>query len=93
MIMIKEGDEDKVQNSPFKEVVCPYCDCKFAFKESDIENVVDYIYYDKGIKKVFQAIKDAIVTRYITCPWCKAKLKLKFTVETTKEVKRGTTKH
>lgn len=93
MIMINEGDKERNGNNILQEIHCPYCDCDFAFKENDIENNIDYVYFDKGIKKIFQVVKDVIVTRYITCPWCKVKLKLKFIVESTKEVKRGAIKH
>ena len=93
MIVNREGAQDKRINSPYTDVKCVFCHCNFSFKEKDIETVVESIPYDSGIKKVFGSIKDYIVYRYVTCPWCKSKMKLKFIIDDLEEEKNAATRH
>lgn len=76
----QEGNRDMLVDSPESNISCPFCNCNFSFKEDNIEIVYEGIPYEKGIKKLFSMNKDTIIHRYVTCPWCRAKLKLKFVV-------------
>jgi hypothetical protein len=61
---------------------CPFCNCNFSFKEEDIEIMNEGSPYEKGLKRFLRLNKGYIVHRYVICPWCKAKLKLKIVVDT-----------
>ena len=97
----QEGSKDMLVDSPESNISCSFCSCNFSFREEDIETVYENIPYEKGIRKLLTMNQDVIIHRYITCPWCKAKLKLKFVVAEpiiavyfNQEVtKRGNSKH
>lgn len=61
-------------------IICK-CGCQFSATESDIEEQIIPIPYEKGIKRVFGAAKGYIHNRYITCPNCFRKMKVKYYVE------------
>ena len=75
----REGLKEKISSSG-NEVECPLCKCNFSFKEGDIETIVEGIPYDKGIKRLLGQNKAHMVYKYVTCPWCKGKIQLKYTV-------------
>lgn len=75
----KEGKKEKLSNMENK-IECPLCKCDFSFKEGDIEVIVEGIPYEKGIRKLFGQNRDYVVFKYVTCPWCKGKVQLKYTV-------------
>lgn len=61
-------------------IICPICGCEFFFLEKDIEIIIEGIPYEKGIKKILGLKQDYIYHKYISCPWCKEKLKLNYTL-------------
>ena len=61
-------------------IVCK-CGCHFSALESDIEEQIIAIPHDKGLKKVFGMSKGYIHNRYISCPVCFRKMKVKYYVE------------
>lgn len=72
---IVEGNDNGLSN-----IFCK-CGCRFSAKEKDIEEQIISIPYEKGIRKVLGMAKGYIHNRYITCPNCFRKLKVKFYVE------------
>lgn len=65
-------------------IVCK-CGCVFSTTESDIEEQIIPVPYDKGIKRTFGMAKGYIHNRYITCPSCFRKMKVKYCVEDFKD--------
>lgn len=57
------------------------CGCCFSATESDIEVEVISVPYERGIKKALGMSQGHICNRYITCPSCFRKMKVKFYVE------------
>lgn len=43
-----------------KTATCPFCDCEFAYDESDLSSNVDF----------------TIVQYHIWCPWCHSKIQI-----------------
>ncbi len=80
MTINKEGKENAFDKGMDNELECPHCKCKFSFKEEDIEVIVRGIPYKTGIKKILKINEDYIVHKYITCPWCRSRLRLKYTI-------------
>lgn len=80
MIINKEGKENAFDKGMDNELECPHCKCKFSFKEEDVEVAVRGIPYKTGIKKILKINEDYIVHKYITCPWCRSRLRLKYTI-------------
>ena len=76
----KEGNLTKL-NGDMAKISCPFCNCDFKFSENDLEIIIEKIPYQNGIKGMLKITKDYIVHKYITCPWCKNKLKLKYVVD------------
>lgn len=64
-------------------IVCK-CGCHFSANESDIEVEVINVLYDKGIRKKLKIAKKHIYSKYITCPVCFRKMKVKYCVEDSK---------
>lgn len=93
MVINEEGDQEKQANSSYNKLKCIFCNCEFSFKEKDIETVVENIPYESFFRKLIGQIQDYIVYRYVTCPWCKSKIKLKLVIDDTKEGKDATTRH
>lgn len=61
-------------------IVCR-CGCHFSATEADIETEIIPIPYNKGIRKTFGIAKKYVHNRYITCPSCFRKMKVKYYVE------------
>lgn len=66
------------------DITCK-CGCHFSATESDIEEQIIPIPYEKGIKKFFGMCQGYIRNRYITCPSCFRKMKVKYCVEDFKD--------
>lgn len=62
------------------DITCK-CGCHFSAAESDIEEQIISVPYEKGIKKFFGMSQGYIRNRYITCPSCFRKMKVKYCVE------------
>lgn len=74
---------EKLYNSidnGLSNIVCK-CGCNFSATEADIETSSIPVPYDRGIKKVFGMTQGYIYNRYITCPSCFRKMKVKYCVE------------
>ena len=81
MIQILENGKDDKSTKSKMSISCPYCLCSFNFIESDIETIYEIIPHTSGIKKFLGLKKAYVPHKYITCPWCKAKLKLKYVID------------
>ncbi|MGN1327577.1 MAG: hypothetical protein ACI4VQ_05855 [Clostridia bacterium] len=81
VVVEKKGEADKFATNEENKITCSFCHCEFSFKEGNIEAVMEGIPYEKGIKKLLKMNKTYIIHKYITCPWCKSKLKLKYTID------------
>ena len=81
----EEGSIDKLTSMNCR-ISCPICNCRFEFNEYEIEIVTEKIHYDKGFKKLIGMNKGEKLHKYITCPWCHNKLKLRYTVESTEGI-------
>ena len=57
------------------------CGHSFSVTENQIEEQIIQIPYTEGIKGFFGMTKELIYNRYVTCPECYRKMKLKFYVE------------
>lgn len=76
----EEGSIDKLTDVR-NRISCPFCGCRFEFSEYEIEIVTEKIHYERGIKKILGINKGEIFHKYIACPWCHNKLKLRYAVE------------
>lgn len=79
-------NNDKFYNNidnGLSNIVCK-CGCCFSASESDIEVQVIPVPYEKGIKKAFGMAKGFVYNRYVTCPSCFRKMKVKYYVEDSK---------
>ena len=82
MKIIQEGENDEVSfEKEENELCCPHCNCKFSFREGNIDIVTEPIKYKKGIKKILGFNKGYYIRKYITCPWCKSIFKLKYVID------------
>jgi hypothetical protein len=75
----EDGNVNRIP-SEMNRLKCPFCNCIFTFLETDIDVVTEGIPYDKGFKGFFKINKYYIYHKYVTCPWCKAKLKLRYII-------------
>lgn len=57
------------------------CGCCFSATECDIEEQIIAVKHETGIKGFFGCTKSYIRNRYITCPNCFRKMKIKYYVE------------
>lgn len=83
---ILENEEDMFLNNidnGLSNIVCK-CGCIFSATEKDIEDQIIPVPYNKGIKKFFGITQYYIHNRYITCPSCCRKMKVKYYVEDVK---------
>lgn len=71
---------DDSNDNGLSHIICR-CGCQFSANESDIEEQTIPIPYENGVKKIFKVTKGYIHNRYITCPNCFRKMKVKFYVE------------
>ena len=79
MLFRSDAVNNNIDNG-LSHIICK-CGCQFSATESDIEEQIIPIPYEKGIKRVFGAAKGYIHNRYITCPNCFRKMKVKYYVE------------
>lgn len=86
-IIEKNAILDDSNDNGLSHIVCK-CGCQFSANESDIEEQITSIPYESGIKKLFKITKSYIPNRYITCPNCYRKMKVKFYVEDYKNEQR-----
>lgn len=61
-------------------IVCK-CGCRFSASESDIESETIPVPYEKGIRRKLGMAQGYIYNKYITCPSCFRKMKVKYCVE------------
>ena len=80
MKIIKEGISSKFLFEDYR-INCPFCNCEFEFEDNEVEIVTSPIPYEKGIRKLLQMNKGYKIYKYITCIWCKNKLRLKYSVD------------
>ena len=78
-IINNEKDYNIIDNG-LSNIKCK-CGCRFSATESDIETDAIPIPYEKGLKKKFGMVQGYIYNRYITCPSCFRKMKVKYCVE------------
>lgn len=72
--------------SNYNERVCPNCDCRFKYDDSDIQNIeTEQSYEDFYIEDSMRVVKKKSIVKfldyYIECPECKSSVFIKRTTK------------